>query len=136
MAQIFDIRLKGLQRVKDELNRLARMNPRVAQLSLRTEGEIDLTEMLKRTPVDINNLRTTGRIETVPGQIGIRWAFGGKTGSGRPPKFVDYAVVVHEDLFALHTTGQAKYMESVTTESLPFYAQRIGRRWAREMALR
>lgn len=128
---VLTVQLRGQRQVAAFLNGLARRNPRAAQSAVRTVGEVDLTEMKKRTPVALGNLRDTGRIEETDG-IGIRWAFGGTTVRN---VFVDYAVEVHENLEMFHRVGQAKYMESVLSESFPHYEARIGREWALEMGL-
>jgi hypothetical protein len=39
-----------------------------------------------------------------------------------------YAIVQHENLEFHHTTGEAKFLESVLNESRPFMAQRIAKR--------
>ena len=138
MAQVFDIKLKGVRQVLQVFAALARQNPRAAQSALRSIGEVDLTKMKRRTPVDLGNLRGTGRVENLAG-LGIRWAFGGTTGKKlrRGKKvFVDYAVVVHQNLRARHNPPtQSKFIESVLTEELPNYPRRLGQRWAREMGL-
>ena len=126
MATTFSIRLRGVRRVAQALDALARRNPRVAFRAMNTEAEVEMLEMKERTPVDIDTLRPSGRVERT-GPLAIRWVFGGAA--------IDYAVAVHEDLEAFHNPGQAKYMESVVNEFIPNAAERIGRRWASEMGL-
>src|SRR3990167_4442938 len=79
--------------------------------ALRSVGEVWMTEAKKRTPVDTGTLRSSGHVQgpTVRGnEITVRLVFGGPAAS--------YAATVHENLTARHTTGQAKYLESVVTE--------------------
>ncbi len=127
---IFELQFRGLKKMQRRLDDLVRRHPRVAQRALVSEAEIELTEMKRRTPVDPDGggtLRSSGRLELV-GAFGIKWVFGGAA--------IDYAVVQHEELEYLHTTGQAKYVESVVLEFIPNAVDRIGRRWAQELGLR
>ncbi len=91
--------------------------------ALRAEGEIEMTEAKKRTPVDTGALRASGHV-TGPDRKGrdveVRLSFGGPA--------VQYAVEVHENLEAWHRVGQAKYLESVLNESASHMANRVARR--------
>jgi hypothetical protein len=68
------------------------------------------------------SLRASGRlfIERVGKIVKAIFSFGGPA--------IDYAVVQHERLDYLHTTGQAKYVESVLDESAPHIMNRLGAR--------
>ena len=81
---------------------------------MRAVAESRLTEMKRRTPVapiDGGTLRSslhvTGPRRTVSGQE-VGWAAGGPS--------APYAAVQHEDTTLRHTTGQAKFIESVVFE--------------------
>lgn len=118
---MFEWRTRGTERVIRNIRRLADNNPRAAQQSLRAEAEAEMVEMKKRTPVKTGALKGSGRVEDFgPGEIGIKWVFGGPG--------IDYALPVHEDLEAFHPVGQAKYMESVLNESLRFIPTRVATR--------
>jgi hypothetical protein len=118
----FEVNYRGQQEVERRLAQvLEGQIPGVAQRAIREEAEIEMGEMKERTPVRTGVLRASGRVEELgPGEIGVRWAFGGAA--------ITYAVRVHEDLFAFHRVGQAKYLESVLVESAPFLPERIARR--------
>lgn len=91
--------------------------------SLREEGEIEMTEAKRRTPVDTSALRNSGHV-TGPRYGGrdaeVRLVFGGPA--------APYAIFVHEDMEAWHDVGQAKFLESTLLESEPYLAQRLARR--------
>jgi hypothetical protein len=117
---VFEITVRGHERVIRNLVRLAVASPRAAQQGLRTEAEIEMTEMKQRTPVKTGALRGSGRIEDLPNNGGVRFLFGGPA--------VDYAVPVHENLDVFHPTGQAKFMESVLNESVQHIPARVAAR--------
>ena len=91
----------------------ARVEARI-QGVMRAVAESRLTEMKRRTPVapiDGGTLRSslhvTGPRPTAAGQE-VGWAAGGPS--------APYAAVQHEDTTLRHTTGQAKFIESVVME--------------------
>ena len=93
---------------------IAAIGPRVEariQGVMRAVAESRLTEMKRRTPVKDGALRSslhvTGPRRTVSGQE-VGWAAGGPS--------APYAAVQHEDTTLRHTTGQAKFIESVVME--------------------
>jgi hypothetical protein len=124
---LMSLQFRGLRQMERRIVQLAVQHPRVAQRALVSEGEIELTEMKKRTPVDFGTLRDSGRLEPIP-PLGIKWVFGGAA--------KDYAIAVHENVGAFHETGQDHYVESVVLEFIPHAADRVGRRWAAELGLR
>ena len=108
MAQF---RVKG---AKATARHIAAIGPRVEariQGVLRAVAESRLTEMKRRTPVDEGTLKgtlhVTGPRRSVSGQE-VGWAAGGPS--------APYAAVQHEDTTLRHTTGQAKFIESVVME--------------------
>ena len=93
---------------------IAAIGPRVEariQGVMRAVAESRLTEMKRRTPVKDGALRSslhvTGPRRTFSGQE-VGWAAGGPS--------APYAAVQHEDTTLRHTTGQAKFIESVVFE--------------------
>ena len=96
---------------------IAALGPRVETRMrgvMRAVAESRLTEMKRRTPVapiDGGTLRSslhvTGPRRTFSGQE-VGWAAGGPS--------APYAAVQHEDTTLRHTTGQAKFIESVVFE--------------------
>lgn len=94
------------------------------------EGQIEMTEAKRRTPVDVTKdaphpgqLRASGRVhEPVRNgrNISVTLSFGGAA--------VDYAIYVHEILGNIHKVGQAKYLESVLNESRSSMLGRIAAR--------
>ena len=83
--------------------------------SLRVEAEQTITAAKRLTPVDEGVLRSSGHAQDpvdIPHGVEIEMGFGGPAGSNPDQEGdVGYAVYVHEDLTARHTTGQAKYLE-------------------------
>lgn len=124
---ILELQFRGIRAMERRLDGLMRRHPRAALNALRSEAEIELLEMKERTPVEFGVLRQSGRVEDV-GTIGIKWVFGGAAEA--------YAIPVHEDLEVFHSVGQAKFVESVVLEFIPHAAERVGRRWARELGMR
>lgn len=88
------------------------------------EMEIELREVISRTPIDTGALRATEHIEGPEyTQKTIRTAI-----VAGDEAEVPYALIVHEDLEAFHRVGQAKYISSVLDESGPHLAARIAAR--------
>jgi len=91
--------------------------------ALYAEAQIERRESMKRTPVDLGPLRASHTVFPPKGAgdiVTVDIAVGGPSAS--------YAVIVHEDLDAQHTTGQAKFLESTLRESAPHMAARVGKR--------
>jgi Bacteriophage HK97-gp10, putative tail-component len=121
---MFEITFKGQERVERELMRLSRASKVAAGQALREEAEIEMTEAKQRTPVRTGALRASGHVEGpfATGDVEVLLIFGNAA--------VDYAAYVHENLEAHHAVGQAKFLESVLTESAPYFAARVARRIA------
>ena len=103
--------VKGTQATARHIAALgARVETRI-QGVLRAVAESRLTEMKQRTPVKDGALRSSLHVtrprRTVSGQE-VGWAAGGPS--------APYAAVQHEDTTLRHTTGQAKFIESVVFE--------------------
>ena len=129
MSATFDDR-----QVKASLRRLGAAAPAMMARALFMEGQIEMGEAKRRTPVDTGALRSSGRVS--PPVVTLRntsvtLSFGGPARGGVD---VGYAVRVHEDLSAFHPSGGAKYLESVILESRAFMRARVGKRIESELA--
>ena len=105
------------------LKRIVQRYPEVISKALYAEVEIEITEVKRRTPVDLGDLKGSIHQEG-PERKGNR-IFSTIVAGGEA---ADYAAIVHEDLEAFHEVGQAKYIESVIFESKDHMADRISRR--------
>ena len=111
---IFDFQLKGITATARGISAIGpRVETRMRGV-MRAVAESRLTEMKRRTPVapiDGGTLRSslhvTGPRPTAAGQE-VGWAAGGPS--------APYAAVQHEDTTLRHTTGQAKFIDSVVFE--------------------
>lgn len=111
---------KGL---RTALRRLSSQTRKAVAASLFQEGEIIMAVAKDRTPVRDGYLKESGHVQlpTISSdEISVVLGFGGPT--------APYAVVVHEDLDAHHTVGQAKFLESALMEAEPDLADRLARR--------
>lgn len=91
--------------------------------ALRQEAEIEATECKKRCPTDTGALRASIKVEG-PFRNGRKVSCSIVAGGSAQP----YALIVHEDLEAHHTTGEAKFIERPLNESASHLAGRIGAR--------
>ena len=108
---ILDFQLKGITATARGISAIGpRVETRMRGV-MRAVAESRLTEMKQRTPVKDGALRSslhvTGPRPTAAGQE-VGWAAGGPS--------APYAAVQHEDTTLRHTTGQAKFIESVVFE--------------------
>lgn len=120
---VLELKVTGLQDLERRLQSLGQDIADQAGNALRAEGEIEMTEAKRRTPVKTGALKGSGHV-TGPRwrgrDVSVTLAFGGPA--------APYVIPVHENLQALHPVGQAKFLESVLNESAPFMADRIARR--------
>tara|TARA_R110000824_G_scaffold185016_8_gene365941 strand:+ start:449 stop:829 length:381 start_codon:yes stop_codon:yes gene_type:complete len=118
-------KLLGAENMRRKIAKLAAAVPNKVGIALYSEALIEQAESMVRTPVDTGALRAS-HITTQPersaggGTISVTIQVGGPA--------ADYALQVHEDMEALHKTGQAKFLESTINESAPHLAARIGAR--------
>lgn len=87
------------------------------------EGNRIMTKAKPLTPVDKGPLRASGSVNNpvIEGQtVVVNMGFGGPS--------APYAIIVHEDLNAHHTVGQAKFLEQPLNESTIGMADRIAAR--------
>jgi hypothetical protein len=115
--------LTGIDAARAKLRRLADRFPDEVARALYVEAQIEMTESKRRVPVDTRTLRASGFVaepERSWRGVSVSLGYGGEAAG--------YAVYVHEDLEALHPHGEAKFLESVIKESVPYMAQRIAKR--------
>lgn len=122
----------GASEMRAKLKQFASKFPDRVGAALYQEGQVEMTEAKRRTPVSPvpapkgvvpGTLRASGTVhrpERDGRQISVTLSFGGAAR--------DYAIVQHERLDYHHTTGQAKYLESVLQESRTSMAARIAAR--------
>lgn len=121
--------------ISKNLDKIAKMYPNHLGSAVYHEAQIEMTEAKRRTPVSPlparkgvvpGTLRASGQVsepEFKGKKVEVTLSFGGE-GSGAE----EYAVVQHENLEYFHTTGQAKYLESVLNESASSMGRRIAAR--------
>lgn len=119
------IEVKGFIEVSTNLKGIISSVPKSVGQALQTEAEIEAVESRKRTPVEFGTL--AGSHDVAKAKIkGKDISVEITVGKNTPAE--SYALVVHEDLDAIHPKGQAKFLESTLMESKPFMAERIAKR--------
>ncbi len=95
------------------------------------EAEAILKEARNRTPVRFGALKASGQVvdETPLGSHDVKVVIG----FGGPD--APYAIFVHENLEAKHTTGRAKFLESAVQDAVPGMSARIAERIMRSRNL-
>jgi hypothetical protein len=122
------------------LRKLSEGQKMAARKELRRIGEEIMTAAKLLTPVDTGALRSSGHVQDSfdGGAYTVTLGFGGVAGagglrrgrSGRRASAGDqvgYAVKVHEDLYAHHPEGQAKFLEDPLRGETPDILPRIKR---------
>lgn len=115
-----------------DVNRLLREaadagNSREFLQAFQAVGTDTLNHAKDLTPVDFGALKRSGqfaitrRARPLEGRI----TFGGTSAS--------YAVFVHENMTARHTTGQAKYLETAVAQMASRYGQAMSEAYARAL---
>lgn len=94
-----------------------------AEVAARTEAQhIFARHTQHLVPWETGQLHASGRVEAADvtaGDVTVGIAYGGPAGAGNNTEDVDYALIVHEDLAALHLFGrQAKYVEDPVRQNL------------------
>lgn len=139
MASIFT--MLGAPEMIANLKKIAAKFPDRVGVALYREGQIEMTESKRRCPVSPTaaqfkamgrtmpkglvpgTLRASGTVhepEREGRKISVTLSYGGAA--------IEYAIVQHERLDYHHTTGQAKYLESVLNESRSSMAGRLAAR--------
>lgn len=125
-------KMLGVREMQAKIRKFAEKFPDRVGQAIYQEAQIEMTESKRRCPVSPTpappgvvpgTLRASGRVskpEHEGRNISVTLSYGGLA--------EDYAVPQHERLDYHHTTGQAKYLESVLNESRPFMLRRIGAR--------
>lgn len=121
-----------------ELLLYASKTSRDVEAALYLEAQIEMTESKRRCPVSPTKAQFKAMGRTPPRNLrpGTLRASGYVARPQRDGKKISvtmgyggaaeaYAVVQHERLDYRHTTGQAKYLESVLNESRPYMLQRM-----------
>lgn len=124
-----------------KLRKIAERYPQRIAAAVYKEAQIEMTESKRRCPVSPTKaqfkamgrtmpkgivpgtLRASGTVhepEIVRGRVSVTLSYGGAAN--------DYAIVQHERLDFHHTSGQAKFLESVLNESRGWMAARIATR--------
>lgn len=124
--------MRGGPEMIAKLKQIAAKYPDRVASAIYKEALIEMTESKKRCPVSPlpapkgvvpGTLRASGTVhppERNGKNISVTMSYGGAARA--------YAEVQHERLDFFHTTGQAKYLESVLNESRPYMAARIAAR--------
>jgi hypothetical protein len=116
-------KLSGVEEMKEEFRSILKNYPDRVGRALYQEMGVELREVIKRTPKDTGDLRSTEHL-LGPTKEGNSIVVLIVAGGPEAP----YAMIVHEDLEAFHSVGQAKYLESVLLESRSFMGARVARR--------
>lgn len=116
------LRLTGQKQILQRISRIAKQMPDTIVKALTQEGNVELTEMRRRTPVEFGPLRAslTMSVERNGSRITLEFGAGGPS--------APYAVYVHERTELLHKVGEAKFIERPLKESAPHWSSRISRR--------
>jgi len=110
------LKIKRSANLMQALTRVSNNGIKAIEASLYQEGEAIMTESKNIVPVDIANLKDSGHVSP-PKTAGNRTTI--ELGYGGPA--APYAIFVHEDMTAQHTSGQsAKYL------SIPFNKRKRG----------
>ncbi len=113
-----EILITGLSEVSATIAALVEQDVQAGKMALREEAEVIMTTSKQTVPVDTGALRESGHVDMT--DDGARLAYGDSA--------VDYAIVVHEDLDAHHTSGTAKYLERPVLEALPHLPENVATR--------
>lgn len=116
------MRLSGQKTIFQHLQHIARNAPDEFVKACKQEGNVELTEMRRRTPVEFGPLRAslTLSVERRGKQIIVEFGAGGPS--------APYAIYVHERTELFHKVGEAKFIERPLKEVAPHWNARIARR--------
>jgi len=122
-------KMLGGQEMRKILLDIAKKYPDDVAKAAYQEGQVEVTEMKRRCPVDITedaphpgNLRASIHLEE-PERKGRTIILTFATGTQAP-----YAIYVHENPDAIHPIGEWKFMENPLKESAPYFLNRVGER--------
>lgn len=116
------IEVVNLEKLVASFGVLAERIADAAEEAALVETRYEFQKTQHRVPWYSGQLSKSGRVEGIEhstDEVTVGIAYGGPAGSGRNTEDVDYALIVHEDLAAVHLFGRtAKYVESVVREEL------------------
>jgi hypothetical protein len=118
MADFIDVRVTGLDTARRRLDFFCTNFPHEVAAALKQEAELTMTESKREVPVDTGSLRNSGFVDqpVINGkQISVKVGYGGVATKVNPKNgevTTTYAVIVHEDLAANHSVGNAKFLEN------------------------
>jgi hypothetical protein len=116
------VEIIGLENVMAQIAQLGAKTMEAAGLAVEAEAEYELSLTQEQVPVDTGQLKASGRTEPADSGMIVAnvIAYGGPPGSGGPEQteYVDYALIVHEDLEVFHKIGKAKYVEDVVNQEM------------------
>lgn len=111
-----DAALAGLKKLREQF-------PDKVAAALYQEAQVEAKECKRLCPVDTGALRASIHVE---GPFRDGRAISAKIVAGDAS--IDYALVVHEDLEAIHKNGEAKFIERPLDESAPYMPARLAAR--------
>jgi hypothetical protein len=115
--------IEGIDSFNAKLRSLIKSFPRKLAASAKAEMEIEKKESMRKTPWATGKLRDSHVVlepEIDANGVFVQIQVGGPG--------IDYAIPVHEDLFAFHPHGEAKFLESTINESKKSMGKRIALR--------
>ena len=109
-------KVTGIDKVSGALRALAASMPAQAAQALNAVAEETSTDAKVRCPVLTGNLRRSITVHqhATPQKLIAGISFG-----------TEYGVYVHENLFARHKTGEAKFLENALKFTATFFEERI-----------
>jgi hypothetical protein len=111
--------MPGLTEVLKNLYKLDKDLQLAGAMIVSREAKRILALANERVPVATGELMASGRVEEFSLKSKFQMAniiYGGPAGAGGNVHDVDYAVMVHEDLYAHHEHGEAKWLERTIAE--------------------
>ncbi|MFA5037888.1 MAG: hypothetical protein WC479_12025 [Candidatus Izemoplasmatales bacterium] len=117
-GDFLDVRVTGIDTIRRRLDFFVTRFPNEVAAALKQEAELTMTESKREVPVDTGSLRNSGFVEEprINGKnISIKLGYGGVATKVNPTSgevTTTYAVIVHEDMTANHTVGNAKFLEN------------------------
>lgn len=116
-----DVDIKGMRKMQRKIDRLRKEAPEAVGAALYERAVGVMTDSKKQTPVDTGRLRSSGFV-SAPMEVGPGGGMKVVMGYG-----TEYAVFVHEDTDASHTTGNAKYLEKALNAKAGQMAEQIAK---------
>jgi hypothetical protein len=123
--KLISVEVKGLDEVIANLQATGPEIIKTLANALVTEAEAIMRESKEECPWEFGHLRATGIVKLPPtitdDSIVVEMGYGSET--------VDYAIYVHEDLYARHPRGgNAKFLEGPANRRASGMAERVGKK--------